>query len=154
MSRMGKRVGWLLAAVVPIGLAAVVAMKNGGGGASQDPARAEKDVRARCAEFWNARLKGDWDRNYEMTEPRIKEEISQSDFKAQRGVIQYLGFTIEKVEINGNQATLTVKVEVKIEHPMVKGLKNPYMETMVKDQWLRIDGTWYRKYEPPGLGQK
>jgi len=69
-------------------------------------------------------------------------------FVAGRGMIHYLAYEIHDVKIQGETAEVTCTVETKIDRKYVPGLRgSPYMEHVNRDRWVRIDGTWYRKYE-------
>ena len=122
--------------------------------ADSNSSREEKLV-DRVELFWKLRQSNDWARIYsELMEPSIKEKESLTDFVQTRGVIQYLSHRIEDVKISGDKAKVTCSIEVKINHPTANTMKYPYMDSVVKDDWLWIEGSWYRKYESKGFQKR
>jgi hypothetical protein len=106
-------------------------------------------LRERAARFWAARVASDYNTQWELLEPRGRGKITASEYAGQRGRFKYLAYQVEDASVNGYFGKVNVKVLVQ---PMLTPGKTgigPQTVT-VPDEWVRIDGTWYRSLEQQG----
>jgi hypothetical protein len=111
---------------------------------SQDEA-----LRDRVSQFWSCRIKGDWVKEYELMSPDLHDQVNLSDYVATKGFISYYSFEVEKVDVDGDTGHARVRYTWRANHPAFSKASAQVHTT--EDDWVRIDGTWYRKYVPPSL---
>jgi hypothetical protein len=126
----------------------------GGEEPKQEPATAElKLIKERAARYWEAKLARDFRTQYEMLEPRVRGRLPFEDFIKGKGVVEYLGATVEDAQVTGNFATVTLRIRARVRHPMLRPTPPP-KETTALERWVRVRGVWYRTLEevppPPG----
>jgi len=117
-------------------------------GVAQATAGSEEDaLRARAAEYWAARTSGEKDlRSYypPAYEGTITESVN----------VSYTNPRIEEVEIDGDSATVKVRAKARFAlPPQFARLPERMLEPLMPEQWLRIDGVWYREPVRGGLGR-
>lgn len=104
----------------------------------------------RADRLWKLRIQGDWPTIYrKMMEPEIKRKESVGAFVAKRGILRFLSYSIEKVKVMGSYAEVTCAIEVKINHPVARDMKDPFLESTVTERWLLVDGEWYKECPRP-----
>jgi hypothetical protein len=113
--------------------------------AAEEVAKAvpDKDLQARGQAFWEARIKEDYAAQYGLLEPKVRRQLSLTNYIQAQGPVQYLEAQIEGVQIDEAQGVLTVRTRVRIRHPL---FDQRTRESVVKEAWVKRQGAWYRVY--------
>ena len=111
--------------------------------AAEEIAKAEPDVglKARGQAFWEARIKEDYAAQYGLLEPKVRRQMSLTDYIKAQGPLQYLEARIEGVKIDEAKAVLTVRTLIRIKYPPLDQRKQ---EIVVREEWVKRQGEWYR----------
>jgi hypothetical protein len=111
--------------------------------AAEEMAKAEPDVglKARGQTFWEARIKEDYAAQYGLLEPKVRRQLSLTDYMKVQGPLQYLEARIEGVTIDEAKAVLTVRTLIRIKYPPLDQRKQ---EIVVREEWVKRQGEWYR----------
>jgi hypothetical protein len=100
-------------------------------------------LQARGQAFWEARIKEDYAAQYGLLEPKVRRQLSLTEYIQAQGPLQYLEARIEGVQIDEAKGVLTVRTRVRIKHPL---LDRQRQETVVQETWVKRQGAWYRVY--------
>jgi hypothetical protein len=113
--------------------------------AAQETAKQEPDtgLKARGQAFWEARIREDYAAQYGLLEPKVRRQMSLTDYIKVQGPLQYLEARIEGVQIDEAKGVLTVRTLIRIKHPL---LERQNQEVVVHEEWVRRHGEWYRLY--------
>jgi len=111
--------------------------------AAEEIAKAEPDVglKARGQAFWEARIKEDYAAQYGLLEPKVRRQMSLTDYIKVQGPLQYREARIEGVKIDEAKAVLTVRTLIQIKYPPLDQRKQ---EIVVREEWVKRQGEWYR----------
>jgi hypothetical protein len=130
---------FLLALVIVTGCAGPQAL------ATHDPVRRLKE---RATQYWDARVRGDVVEAYRLHSPAFREAVTLSAFAQGRGVTTVFEHEIKDVRLDGDEGVVPVRFNYTVVHPMLaKPVEPRWSET--EEQWVRIDGEWYRKFRFP-----
>jgi len=110
---------------------------------AQEAAKTEPEVglKARGQTFWEARIKEDYAAQYGLLEPKVRREMSLTNYIQAQGPLQYLEARIEGVQIDEAKGVLTVRTLIRIKHPLLERQKQ---EIVVQEAWVKRQGEWYR----------
>jgi|SRR5882724_5068906 len=113
--------------------------------AAQETAKAEPDagLKARGQAFWEARIKEDYAAQYGLLEPKVRRQLSLTNYIQAQGPLQYLEARIEGIQIDESKGVLTVRTLIRIRHPLLERQKQ---EVAVHEEWVKRQGEWYRVY--------
>jgi len=139
------RLFWITAFVVLFGSTSVVLLSSGGSETRTDVS----ELTRRIQEYWDCRVKGDYVTIYDLMSPDIRETISRPAFVGAKGYVNYYSFDIRAIEIDQDEARALVHYTWKANHPLFE--KSDPKEHVMEDTWVRIDGTWYKKFVPPNM---
>ena len=111
--------------------------------AAEEMAKAEPDadLKTRGQAFWEARIKEDYAAQYGLLEPKVRRQLSLTDYIKVQGPLQYLEARIEGVKIDEAKAVLTVRTLIRIKYPPLDQRKQ---EIVVREEWVKRQGEWYR----------
>src|SRR5262245_51247882 len=111
--------------------------------AAEEGAKAAPDdgLQARGQAFWEARIKEDYAAQYGLLEPKVRREMSLTNYIQAQGPLQYLEARIEGVQIDEAKGVLTVRTLIRIQHPLLERQKQ---EMVVQEEWVKRQGEWYR----------
>jgi hypothetical protein len=111
--------------------------------AAQETAKAEPEagLKARGQAFWEARIKEDYAAQYGLLEPKVRRQMSLTNYIQAQGPLQYLEARIEGVQIDEAKGVLTVRTLIRIKHPL---LERQTQELIVHEAWVKRQGEWYR----------
>ena len=104
-------------------------------------AEPEADLKARGQAFWGARIKEDYAAQYGLLEPKVRRQMSLTDYIQAQGPLQYLEARIEGVQIDEAKGILTVRTLIRIKYPPLDQRKQ---EIVVREEWVKRQGEWYR----------
>ena len=103
----------------------------------------EQGLKARGQAFWEARIKEDYAAQYGLLEPKVRRQMSLTNYIQAQGPLQYLEARVEGVQIDEAKGVLTVRTLIRIKHPL---LERQNQEVVVHEEWVRRHGEWYRLY--------
>jgi hypothetical protein len=111
--------------------------------AAQETAKQEPDtgLKARGQAFWEARIREDYAAQYGLLEPKVRRQMSLTNYIQGQGPIQYLEAQIEGVRIDEAKGVLTVRTLIRVKHPL---LERQSQQIVVHEEWVKRQGEWYR----------
>jgi len=133
-----RRLHALLGILASVALLALPLLAEEGAKAALDDG-----LQARGQAFWAARIKEDYAAQYGLLEPKVRREMSLTNYIQAQGPLQYLEARIEGVQIDEAKGVLTVRTLVRIRYPL---LGKRTQETVVHETWVKRQGAWYRVY--------
>jgi hypothetical protein len=118
-------------------------------------ARLEQRVKA----LWEARIAGEYERAYDMFDFAYKAATPKSYYMTSIGVITYLTYAVDKLEVSGNEASVNMKLRYEVKPTMVPGSAKPItvlpIDVDTPTKWVWVGRDWYLVYtpsfEPPTL---
>ena len=122
---------------------------------SEDLNTPEKEalLRERVNEFWSAFVKADYERVYELYDPFFRAKRNVNTFVGMLGRVTYQEFEVQDIFLEGNVATVKMKVvyslglvKVKTQEFSVEQATGEFEET-----WLYIYDNWYKEYRLSSL---
>lgn len=106
-------------------------------------------LRERAAAFWAARVAGDFDKQWELLEPRGRGRMTAAEYSAGRKAVKYLAYQVEDATVKGYFSTVNVRLMVQPALPVggivTKEVVAP-STVLVPDKWVKIRGTWYHTF--------
>jgi hypothetical protein len=111
-------------------------------GAAQSP---EEALRARATQFWEARVKGDLATQYDLLEPKGREQVTLTGFFHARSRVVFQSYEIQQVEVDGERGVVTTKTRFRLNLPTVSRY-GPWDQVVVM-RWVRVNGVWYVEYD-------
>ena len=111
------------------------------------PAEEEATLAKRVDELWNAQAAGDYGRMYDFLEPAYRAATPREEFLARKARYLYSGHTIQWTEVTGDKGRVKIAFTRKLNDPTLYKL-DPEQSTTFEN-WLKIDGQWFRSMEPP-----
>lgn len=108
-------------------------------------------LRKKVNQYWKSMLQDDVKTAYEIHDPFYRARMPFDYHKARCGSIKYHAFSVEKIELRGNVASVKVNVRYEVPSLMVLGQETslPEKEIMIHDTYLFLDGTWHRQFIDP-----
>lgn len=109
-------------------------------------------LKERVLAYWQARVKKDYQAEYDLLEPRLRARVPAEEYGRGR-TLQYLAVQVESVERSGSFARVAVRVLVKITLPPLPlpqaaaATPDRTEATVLQDHWVSIRGLWYRSQE-------
>ncbi|MCG2721652.1 MAG: glycoside hydrolase [Thermodesulfovibrionales bacterium] len=105
-------------------------------------------LRERVNAYWKGMVKKDHKVTYSIHDPFYRVRVPYDSYVVHRGPMVYKAYNIENVRIQGNEATVKVKVNYEVPKLIVLGRETsiPLTEVVTEDMYLFIDGTWHRKF--------
>ncbi len=145
---MRARLIWIVAFVVLFGSTTVVLFSS----APAKDAAAANPLAKRVSEFWDCRVKGDYVTIYDLMSPDIRATVTRPAFVGSKGFVNYYSYDIRSIHIDQDEAVATVYYTWKANHPLFE--KSEPKEHVMEDRWVRIDGTWYKKFVAPTMADE
>jgi hypothetical protein len=98
----------------------------------------ERLLRSYVQEYWQARIDRDMQKMAKFEHPL-------SDGVADAGMLVTESFTIDSIEVAGDEAFTKLTLITHIQHPLLSGKTR---EVRLRDKWVRHEGEWYRDIHP------
>jgi hypothetical protein len=114
------------------------------------PAAEEASLAQRANELWSAKEKQDWALIYPYLEPAFREKVSEEELKKSKALYSYLSHSLEWVEVIGNHGRVKVAYSHTLNDPTLTK-QEPQQDVMI-EQWIKVDGQWYRHMQADGGG--
>ncbi len=117
-----------------------------------EPAADEQALLERAGKYWEARVASspellDFYAPPEKGGPKTARE--RSEF----GNIRYRGAEVEGAEIDGDQAVVRIRIGVGFAMVTPLELDESFWTREIREEWLKVDGTWYKKPIPLGFSR-
>ena len=108
----------------------------------------EDSLRKRLEDYWNGMVKKELNTTYGLHDPFYRARIPFEYYASHRGPMVYHSYTIEDIKVEGNVASVKVKVVYEVPKLTFSNQVTsiPRKETVIEDTYLFIDGLWYRKF--------
>lgn len=110
--------------------------------------RKVKLLENRASEYWAAMVKGDLKTAYTYFDPFLRARMSPEQFAEKHGLVKYHDYSVEKVKVEGNIGTVTVKVKYSVPKVRIKEKEFSMPETTkeIVERWLFVYDNWYKEY--------
>jgi hypothetical protein len=100
-------------------------------------------LRERAAAFWAARVAGDFNKQWELLEPRGRGRMTPAEYAIDRNAVKYLAYQVEDATVNGYFGTVSVRLLLQPMLPKPGGAPLAPAAVVLPDKWVKIRGTWY-----------
>jgi hypothetical protein len=102
----------------------------------------EEALRDRVRAYWDYKVKEEFDKSYEYEYPLFRNQVNMTNYirSFHTGKAGWSGARIEEVHMEGDTATVDMKIMIKI---LVSSSKNLEHEALLKEKWVKVDGIWY-----------
>jgi hypothetical protein len=111
------------------------------------PAAEESALARRVDATWKAREAQDFAALYDLLEPAYRQRVTKEDFLKRKSKYLYLKHAIQWVEVFGATAKSKVGFVQKLNDPTLYKIEPE--EQLAFEEWVKVDGEWYRKMEMP-----
>ena len=131
---LSRRIG--AAAAMALGMLALT------GCAALAPATPEQIVEKRAAEYWKARIAGNYQSAYALSTPSYRQVRSAEQFKMQFGA----GASVQAADVlkaTCEPVKCVVKIKISVNAALLR-LNMATIATHVDEIWLLEDGQWWR----------
>jgi hypothetical protein len=98
---------------------------------------------ARVQGYWNAMVKGDTKTAFDYFEPKLKTPEDYALFVYGNRQVSYQGYRVQKLEIDGEQATASVSRTFKVMPGALPVLLDKPLTMTFAQKWTRQGGAWY-----------
>lgn len=105
-------------------------------------------LRARVAQYWDARVRRDLVATYQLHEPAFRRAVTLTAFAQGRGSTTVHEHAIVGRTIHGDLAVVRMKILASFHHPKLIRPVTP-REKEFDEQWVRVGDDWYRKFRFP-----
>ncbi len=105
-------------------------------------------LKERVSAYWKGMIKKDLKTTYKIHDSFYRARILFDYYASHRGPMVYHTYNIEDLKIEGNVATVRIKVKYEVPKLTILGKETslPSKEITAEDTYLFVDGTWYRKF--------
>lgn len=110
----------------------------------------EEVLRERAAEYWQARQS----RSKQVMDfyaPADKGGPTRPKDVSEFGNVGYSSYAIEDVTVDGDTGIVQVAVTAVFPLPVPKAVAKDILNRKIGEEWLRVDGIWYKKPIPAGF---
>lgn len=123
-------------------LALACAALSVSGCAALAPRTPEQIVQKRAADYWNARVAGQFDKAYVLSTPSYRKLRTEAQFNRQFGAgASFESAEVNKVECEPEKCMVQMKLGVK---PAILGINLGTVPIFVNETWVLEEGNWWR----------
>ena len=114
--------------------------------------QSEAGIEQRATAFWEARIQGDDLAAYQYETYAHTGKMTATQYiQALSPMLKYMAYTIDTIQEQENEASVTVNVRCRIDIP---GMLDVPLSMPIKERWVRLDDSqWYRNVKPEKLGK-
>ncbi len=100
-------------------------------------------LKRRVQEYWDSRIKGEWDKSYLFELPEYREKVSIVKYIGQnaRSVVKWEGFNIKEFWTSGDEGY--VRLDLKYRYTIPKMQQKGSFERVVEEKWIKQANQWY-----------
>lgn len=112
-------------------------------------------LRERVDAFWRLRTEDKFANTYGSFDPAFRSTTSQKAFSSFQGNLLFHSYQIDKLEILGNIARVSVKTNFEVPVTEILGQKfsQPPTDALMTNEWVWMHNDWYMVYQTP-LGNR
>ena len=117
-----------------------------------EPAADEQALLERAGKYWEARVA----RSPELLDfyaPPEKGGPKYARDRSEFGNVKYRGAEITGAEIDGDQAMVRIRITASVPLAAAAQLDKAFWTREIREEWLKVDGTWYKKPVPLGFSR-
>jgi hypothetical protein len=105
--------------------------------------RDQERLKERVFDYWKAKQQEDLERVLTFVDPETKHLVKNQVLSAKRAPMpsEISGYRLEGVKIEGETATVTSIVDVKLPFESVR--QSPVVHQKIVDTWVKREGIWY-----------
>ena len=150
----------LLAAVLGLGLvlaAPGARADEASGGAGEIAATAPREagsdeeiLLARAREYWDARGRR-LGKVMEFYAPPEKGGPKQPKDVSEFGNVSYTEWNVERAQVEGDRGIVDIRITAAFPLPAPIKLDDKIWTRTIREEWLKVEGTWYKKPVPLGF---
>lgn len=115
----------------------------------------EELLKERIAEFWEAFVKEDYEKIYNIYDPFFRARTpNKHSFFATLGMIKYHEYKIQDIKIEGNIARVKVDMVYSLTNIRVRTqvFNQPPTQAEIEETWLYVYDNWYKEYYSEAMG--
>jgi len=115
---------------------------------------AEKHLRGRYLEYWDARKSKDIKLLHQYIDPYDQPRMPVESLQEMEGLMEYLSYDLKWVEVIGEMGRVHVIYRRKVTDPSLSKL--PPETAVETEEWIRVNDEWYRdlsRVSGPGASQ-
>jgi hypothetical protein len=109
---------------------------------SKRDAAEEQRLRARFDQTWPLRLARDWKALYQLTDPKDRDRVPETQFVESESLIEYFEHEVDWVQVIGDRGELRVTYTNKLADPSMTKMNRRKIN--ISEKWIKRDGEWYR----------
>ena len=112
-------------------------------------------LRERVDGFWRLRTEENFDATYGYFDPAYRSTTSHKSFSSFQGNLRFQSYQIDKLEILGNIAKVSVKTKFEVLPTEVMGrqFSQPPTDAFMTNEWVWMHDEWFMVYQSP-LGNR
>ncbi len=158
--RFALRLRGLFAAVLGLGLALAASgvradeARGGSEGFAATAAHAggsdEEILLARAREYWDARGRR-LGKVMEFYAPPEKGGPKQPKDVSEFGNVTYTDWKVERAQVDGDRGIVDIRITAAFPLPAPIKLDDKIWTRTIREEWLKVEGTWYKKPVPLGF---
>lgn len=105
------------------------------------PQSPEEAIRAQATALWEARLKADMVTQYNLLQPKAREQVTLTGFALARAGVVFTSYKITEVETVGDLGQVAAETTFRLTHPMTSRF-GPWTQ-IAFTRWVLEGGVWY-----------
>jgi hypothetical protein len=108
-------------------------------------------LKQRATEYWTAFVAKDYNKVYSLNDPFFRARMDMNSYLGKLGTIIYYAFEIKDIKVEGNVATVKVKVDYSIKSAKTSKTESlaPESTAEFEGTWLYVYDNWYTEYRGP-----
>lgn len=102
----------------------------------------EAALRERVMAYWGYKIKQEFDKSYEYEDPFYRKTVNLVKYiKGFRtDVLRWKAAEIREMDIKGDKAVIKMGLKIDVKVPGVKRLER---DSLITEEWVRVEGIWY-----------
>ncbi len=114
-------------------------------------AERKEKLEQRIRTLWEKRIAGDYDAAYNIFDFAYRAATPKKNYLENVGVITYQTFSLDGVDIAGNEASAKMKIKYEVKPTMLpsgKSITVTPVEVEAVNKWVWVGNDWYLVYSP------
>ena len=135
-----------------LGLCLSLALGVASSACAAETAGDEQALLERAGKYWEARVAGS-PKVLDFYAPPEKGGPKTARDRSEFGNITYRGAEIEGAEIDGDRAWVRIRITAGFPLATAVQLDEGFWTREIREEWLKVEGTWYKKPVPLGFSR-